>query len=564
VSGFTAAAAAYRAVKRRISPYRAFKLVKMLSLHHRIQGSPGILEAVEDLVTFLVDEAPDTVEVDYYSYTGQKAPDWLPVPIEWRVHDAQVEGPSWTLRLVDHPTLAAAHSPPSDGWVEGTVARPQGDPLDPASYEGLQDKIVLVEKWHRLAYRLAARAGAAAVILTGENRFHDATPYYGLFITPREASELATPAVSLPWSLASKLEGERIRLRVDADIGSGPGRVPVLVAWIGDKNAPGPVITGHVCHPAPGANDNASGAASALEAIIALGEAIEAGDTPEPEATVRAILIPEYMGTLLALEGWLAPLAQANVNVDMVGRASPHAARHRILYAPITWGASRVGDALYDVALAATGTRLEYYMPGSDHDAFLAYGVDAAILNQWPDTFYHTSRDDADTIDPERLATAAAEAAAAAALLAGGAKPTGAARTTLVDGILARAAGDPDWAGLAASIVPVRYGLPPRPGHTNWKPVGDERVLEPLVPLPLAPETHIGAEEAARLYRALARLGDYNALVLREAFYAARSGYTVARLHAELAAAYGPARVPGEALQAALEALEEAGLLKLR
>jgi len=564
VSGFAAAAAAHRAVRRWVSPHRAYRLVKMLSLRHRVQGAPGVGEAVEDLVGFLVDEAPDAVEVDYYYYTGQKAPDWLPVPVEWRVHDAQVEGPGWTLRLVDHPTLAAAHSPPSDGWIEAPVARPRGDPLDPASYEGLQDKIVLVEKWHRLAYRLAARAGAAAVILTGRDRFHDAAPYYGLFLTPAEASQLAAPAVSLPWSLASKLEGETVRLRVDADTGPGPGRVPVLVAWIGDRGAPGPVVTGHVCHPAPGANDNASGAAAAVEAMVALGEAVEAGDLPEPGETVRLVLAPEYTGTLLALEGWLAGVARGNVNVDMVGRASPHAARHRLLYAPITWGPSRVGDALYDVALAATGTRLEYYMAGSDHDAFLAYGVDAAMLNQWPDTYYHTSRDDADTIDPERLATAAAEAAAAASLLASNTEPTGAARTALVDKLLARAAGDPEWAGLAASIVPVRYGLPPRPGHATWKPVADDRVLEALVPIPLAPEAFIGVEKAARLYKALAPLGDYYAIALREAFYAARAGYTVARLHAELAAAYGPGRVPGERLQAALEALEEAGLLRLR
>ncbi len=556
----------YNTVAGRVSRHRVFQMLKRITLHHRIQGSHGIVEAVEELLAYLVDRAPDTLEVDYYAYTGSKTPDWMRVNAAWNIHDAIVEGPGWRLRLEDHPTLAAAHTPPSEGWVEGEVVTPRGDPLEPSSYEGLGDKIVLITSYHRIAYRLAAEAGVSAVILAGPSRYSRAAPYYGLFLSPEEASRYTTVAVTLPWSLASNLEGKRVRLRVDADLASEPGRVPVLVAWIGDRSRPGPTLYAHICHPAPGANDNASGAASAVEAMLALAEAVEEGALQEPDETVRLILAPEYTGSLLALEGWLASHSTVAVNLDMVGRASPHSGSHRITYTPITFGPSRVGDTLYDIALTATGTRVDYYMAGSDHDAFLAYGVDAAMLNQWPDPYYHTSMDDVDTIDPDRLAKAASEAAAAAALLASGYEPTEAARRALLDKMLARASAEREWASMAQAILGLRLGLPQPGGGGEWRPVEDDRSIEPVAPIPVPPLTPVrdGVHGEARLVKRLSTLNEYYQVAMREAYYAGANGYTVRRLHAELAAVYGPRRVPGNTLVEALEALEEAGLLKLK
>ncbi len=565
LDGLLEAHRVYRVVSGRVSPARAFRLLKTVTLYHRIQGSSGIVEAVEAVERLIVDEAPDIVEVESYSYTGRHAPEWFTVNAGWDVYEAVVEAPgSWRLRLADHPTLAAAHTPPSDGWVEGEVVRIE-DPLDPSAYEGLGDKIALVTRHHRLAYRLAAEAGVLAVVFASPERHHDAAPYYGLFLSPEEAQKYTTVAVTLPWRLARDLEGRRLRLRVDADLHGDPGRVPVLAAWIGDRSAPGPVVTAHICHPAPGANDNASGVASAVEAFIALAEAVEEGALPQPGETVRLILIPEYTGTVLALWGWLGPLAGPAVNVDMVGRGDPYSGPHRILYHPVTAGPSRAGDTLYDVALA-TGTRLEYYMAGSDHDVYIARGGDAAMLNQWPDPFYHSSRDDADTISPARLATAAREAAAAAYLLASGYQPTGAARGRVVEAVASghAARGDEAGARLAASLLALRLGAEPRSREPQWEPVRDDRVLEPLVPLPLAPLTRIGLEAEVRLQRRLSQLWNAYQVLLREAFYAAGQGYTVRRLHAELAAAYGSDRVTEEYIVEGLSALEEAGLLRLR
>ena len=555
-----------QALKEYGSQYRAYRVLKTITLYHRIQGSTGIREAAEALEEYLLEVLPEEAEVESYSYTGRQTPEWLRVNAAWDVYDAIVEGPGWRLSLDQHPTLAAAHTPPSEGWVEASVAV-AWDPLDPGFYEKNRDKIVMVTGSHGLAYRLAAEAGVPAVVLASESRHHEAAPYYGLFLTPEEAQRYTTTAVTLPWSLAKGLEGKRLRLRVDADLRPEPGRVPVVVAWMGDKEAPGPLVTAHLCHPAPGANDNASGVAAAVEAFTMLSHAIDQGRLEAPEGAVRLVLMPEYTGTLLALNGWLRGLATEALNLDMVGRAQGYSGPARLTYTPVTHGPSRVGDAFHDVALLEDEeARLTYYMAGSDHDAYIAYGVDSVMLNQWPDPFYHTSLDDADTISPQRLLEAARRAAATIYLLATGYQPTGRARQALLDRIVMRhlRSGDPAAAGLAKTILALRLGLQPTGETTGWTPVGDDRRLEASMPIPVFSSQTLGLDKALTLTRKLKGLEDHYQILLREAFYAAHKGYTVKRLHTELAAAYGTRRVTREYLEEGLAALEEAGLISLR
>jgi aminopeptidase YwaD len=544
-----------------ISGRRAYKLLKKITMYHRIQGSLGLRQAVEAVERTLVDEAPDIIEVTSYSYTGKTGPEWLPLPTRWNVYDAVLEVNGNRYRFEEHPTLPAAHTPPTDGVVEGEIVEVK-DPLDGAEYEKNKDKIILIKNHHRIAYRLAAESGVAGVILAMKERHREAFPYIGLFLTPQEAEKYSTPAVTIPWNIAEELPGKTARIRIDADIG-GYGEVPVLIAWIGDPQGSGPALLAHICHPRPGANDNASGVAAALEAFIAIAESLEGSDLNQPDATIRLILMPEYSGTVLLLEGWMSNLEFSGLNLDMVGRKGGLAQPPRLTYAPLTIGPSKIGDTYYDVTLLEDSTpAIDYYMAGSDHDALLGYGRDSVMVNQWPDPYYHTDMDEADTIDPNLLAAIATRASTTVYLAATDYTPTGLARRRVAERLASKNASKQGGVSLALMTLSLRYDIPEMRIEASWTPVRDDRSLKASQPFYtglLSPK--ISLDEKVRIARMTEgiRVG-YN--VFNEAIFGARREYTVSRLHTELAAAYSMMSSE-ETFYKVLEILEEAGILEI-
>ena len=81
------------------------------------------------------------------------------------------------------------------------------------------------------------------------------------------------------------------------------------------------IISAHICHPAAGANDNASGTAGVIELARAFTNLIKKGVLPPPKRTIRFLLIPEFDGTW----PWVkenedkAKNALINLNLDMIG-----------------------------------------------------------------------------------------------------------------------------------------------------------------------------------------------------------------------------------------------------
>ncbi len=470
-TGLETAWRAASTLARYIGAHRSYDVLKHLTRYHRIQGSREIAEAAESLESLLIEKAPDIVETELFSYSGKVGPDWLPLPVRWDINSAWVEVSGRVYTFEQHPTIVAAHSPSTDGIVEGVLVEPE-DPFDPQSYSD-PEKIYLIKSTHRLAYKIAAERGVAGVVLTRNTGKGEAFPYIGLFLTPEEAQKYSTPAVTLPWNLSRKALGSTIRFKIDADLG-GPGKVPVVVAWIGDKKGKGPLIMAHYCHPRPGANDNASGVASAIEAFIGLAEVIDRGLLSQPEPTLRLLLIPEYMGTVLSMEGWLSGIADVSVNLDMVGAASwTGVAPTAIYYPPVTAPDHRLADIEWWISqLMGLGFELRYYMYGSDHDVMLAYGYESEIINQWPDPYYHSDMDDADKIDPENLRRAALLAASSVYLYAIGVELPSAAgimATKIISEHLRN--GDSTASRLSTYYVPLAYGERPlsRP-PAEWKP----------------------------------------------------------------------------------------------
>lgn len=530
-----------------VNPYRTMKILKQLTLYNRIQGTVGLDDAAYMLESYILEEAPIDIDVetDIIKYTPKTVEDLDVTPPYWSLAEAEVEARGARLTTRRHPTLAAPHTPPSDGWVTGELVEVK-DPLDRASYQNLEGKIPLVYSHYRIAYRLAAEAGAAAIAFARRDLPPDAVPYIGLFISHDEASRYGIPAVSIPRRVAEAAAGSEIRIRVDADIGE-PRRIPVVAAWTGSKSEPGPVLIAHYCHPEPGANDNASGVAAAIEAFLA---AAEAGID-----NVRLVLVPEYTGSIPSARGWLRGIASAALNLDMVGGGS-ETGPMRIHY-PSFEVSGTAGDlAVYASHLTSIRLGVSPYKPGSDHDSMIAYGISASMINQWPDPFYHSDMDDVNRINPWSLYNAAAVAAAWAALSSRSIEAPSY-RSLIVDLVKARhvASGDLEAYKLA------KLHFEKKSVTVEWKPVDDERIIEPRVPFPV--DTGSIARRSIDAAIKIARL-DYNGAFTRDLFYIASRRPTVKFAHSRLAALHGTARINESSITSALEALAEAGLISLK
>ncbi len=568
----TAEAAAVRAAVEALSgfveAYRAYHTLKRITLEHRVQGAPGLAEAAAAVEDTLLADPLLPIEVERLETSPLAMPAWVPAPPSWSVDSAYVEAAGARLRLEGHPTLAAAHTPPG-GPLEASVVEVR-EWWSPEAYEAARGAIALVDGPQDVAYTLASQAGAEALLLYRRGLPGDAVPYKGLFLPHRLLSKAGIPAATLPSSLASSLAGGGggARVAVDSTLG-GPARMPIVEAVIpGRGSGPRVAVVAHLCHPRPGANDNASGAAAVVEAALALGEAVESGRLPAPGGDVVFLLLPEYTGSVYLLERGLR--VDYALNIDMVGvPPGPGDGPLRVVPPPPPLPLEPAA-ALYHALLAAGGGgwTLVAHTSGSDHDSFNAYGVPAAMLNQWPDRYYHSDRDDADRISPERLRLAALAAASAAYALASGLpRPEWFADHYTTQVALRHAAsGDEAAARLAASTLRLAYGLHPRSSPpSDYRPGAPDSSLrlESRIVSPQA-VTAADPQAGAQLRRAIHGGLDGYTWYLMEPAIMASAGLTLREALTLQHALHGVRRGPRlEALLGALEALEKVGAARI-
>src|SRR5580692_9218493 len=247
-------------------------------------------------------------------------------------------------------------------------------------------------------------------------------------------------------------QSETIRLRAVVAAGQHPGFYEVVTAAIpgSDPRLKEQEIafSCHLDHQRPGANDNASGCATILEAARTLSKLIGDGKLARPARTLRFIWPPEIEGTvtLLNAKPEFAQRIKAVVHMDMVGGGPETKAVFHVTRGPmslpsfvqdVAWAfAEWVNEESYE--FAATGKaayplvspeggkealRAEYsaYTMGSDHDVYQdsSFGIPAIYLNDWPDRFIHTNLDVPANIDATKLKRAGFIGAASGYFLAG-------------------------------------------------------------------------------------------------------------------------------------------------
>jgi hypothetical protein len=232
----------------------------------------------------------------------------------------------------------------------------------------------------------------------------------------------------------------RVRARVVSQLYDGG--LEVVSATIPGESSDEIVVVAHLCHPLPSANDNASGAAAALEAARTL-QALVEKENVQLRRTVRFLWLPELTGSLAYLSGREGDLdcMVAGLNLDMVGEDQAQTGSVWLLERPpdaassfapelLAWLRDQMPGLEGMTGVAASHTSLGAYplyrqaeVPfsgGSDHLAFSdpTVGVPMPMLIQWPDRFYHTSADTPDRTDPQSLARAGTLATAYAGWLA--------------------------------------------------------------------------------------------------------------------------------------------------
>jgi aminopeptidase YwaD len=355
----------------------------------------GHVRALAALGPRVAGSATDRLAADYvaarlrdlgYEVTEQP----FPFPyFETRRVSLEVVSPRRT--AVEARVLIYSPSTPGPLTAE-VVAAGRGTPQDFAGI-AVRGKIALVERGDlRFADKVAnaARAGAVAVVIYN----NEPGSVVGTLLEPS-----AIPAVTI-----SQADGRRLREWLQ----SGPVVVTLLVDTVHEQRSstnvvgvlPGPaarrlVIGGHYdsVEGSPGANDNASGVAAALEVARML-----RADPPPVGVEIVAFGAEEpglYGSRFYTQSPRLAAVA-GMVNLDMVGVGD------RLLIGN-TGSDARLVDAAVEVArqlgLPATRTRLG----ASDHTSFERAGIPAVFLHWTDDPRYHSPQDTPEHVRPDRL-----------------------------------------------------------------------------------------------------------------------------------------------------------------
>src|SRR6185436_19128413 len=197
--------------------------------------------------------------------------------------------------------------------------------------KNVRGKIVLADGPLAEVHRLAVEErGAVGIVSDFPNqrtawsgmdpdlvRWGHLSPYqtanrFAFMISPRTAG-----------ALRQELARGVVRLRVRVRARMVPASFDVVSATIAGTDAAAGeiVLTAHLCHQLPGANDNASGSAALLGVARALRAAIAAGELPQPRRTLRFLWLPEIAGSQawLVSHPELAGRLRAGVHMDMVG-----------------------------------------------------------------------------------------------------------------------------------------------------------------------------------------------------------------------------------------------------
>jgi Domain of unknown function (DUF4910) len=218
-------------------------------------------------------------------------------------------------------------------------------------------------------------------------------------------------------------QGANARVIVDIDrTASMPVFTGVLPGTSRDEEI---WITAHLCHPRPGANDNASGVAAAL----GIAAALRRNRLPR-RRSIRFICGPEFLGVAAMLHSAISKgrsMPAAVINLDMVGEDQAICGGPFIVeQSPdcITSTINALAEAVVEEVFAVSGDARSRWKPApftgfSDHALFAGpeFARPAVQFCHHSDRFNHSSVDSLDKVSANEMIRSAVSGAALAQLL---------------------------------------------------------------------------------------------------------------------------------------------------
>lgn len=444
----------YKKLEKEISGVIALGHVAEIAKHHRIQASPGIREAcnyaIEEFKKYGID-----AKLHSYPANGEDY-DWTSLRFkEWSCNDAWLKliepEEKYIARFAEEKIHVIQRSISTDGVIDAEVVAPANKAEENEDYDGVdvEGKLVLTNgDIHRVHQLAVVERGALGLVFDGmfvrppnlmEGELDDALKYtsywwnpgeqlgYGWVLTPRTGRELRKLLDS----------GKTVKVQGMIDAKLYDGFLDNAVATILGETDEEVIIIGHICHPQPSANDNATGSGAAMEAARAINKLIKDGELAKPKRSIRFTLVPEMTGTysyLVEREDDI-PKMVAAFNLDMVGEDQDKTGSVLTVHKTpdsLPSYVNAVTEAIFKEAqkeIAAFGSEprtasfrhtVEEFSAGSDHYIYSdpTVGVACPMMIQWPDKFYHTSADTIDKVSPKSLAKVATIAATYAYFLA--------------------------------------------------------------------------------------------------------------------------------------------------
>jgi hypothetical protein len=402
-----------------------------LTEHDRYQASLGIARAAEQIATAV--EAIGLSDVTIEQFAADGTTQWwtFQAPRAWTPTTARLEvrAAGTSIVRVDHATqpftIATYSAPtPAGGLIARVVRGAVGDLAGAVAVIGAADVADPT-----LFATLAAR-GAVGFVTdatcrgpsgehVGRIELDAATSLFGFSVTARQREAIEAAA------------GAEAHIRVDVDRSAA---MPVVTAVLPGRSADEVWLTSHLCHPRPGANDNASGAAALVGVAAALVE--RRREVGGFDRSVRFVWGPEFVGVAALMHQRVGRFGRdarpiAVVNVDMVGEDPAQCGVPLVVERAPDWCASVItplAEHVVDEVFAQTrdhaGTwRAGPFLGFSDHALFATF-VDpdsrSPAVQLWHpgDPFNHSAADTLDKVSAMQMLRATATSAVLAEVLA--------------------------------------------------------------------------------------------------------------------------------------------------
>jgi hypothetical protein len=420
-------------VLNEVSGKYALDWVSKISQYNRMVGAQDYHEIIERVMKELGSFGLDELKVHKYPADGKtKTWEWI-VTQSYDVNSGELwlREPKKELfcRFQEIPMCVLGRSKSCDVSAE-LIDVGKGTREEDFDGKDVEGKLVLMEAPRIIVPTLYAEKGALGVIVyPGPTRAggNKGMTIYNRFPATAEDLDITTFGFSIPFEQALYLKDlltkgpVKLYAKIDAKIYDG--ELEVISAAIRGTEKPDEeiILTAHICHPAPGVNDNASGSAGLLELARSLTVLIKQKILEHPKRTIRFLWVPEFHGTFpwVKEHEQIVKNALFNINLDMIGEhpsiignpcnvcLGPYS-RPSILNDIIQYFTKIIADHPKGVAINGTQMQMRYrivpYSGGSDHGVFVArpIGIPGIMIGH-EDPFWHSSLDTIEKCDSTEL-----------------------------------------------------------------------------------------------------------------------------------------------------------------